>query len=64
MVNRGSSVVTTQLLVSSKAPADDSYPIRTRTFLSQNQIDFTGMFGYHMYDFVVQSTRRAAQFCA
>ena len=41
--NHGESTTSTQLLVTSKSPTVDSYPIRTRAFLSQHNIDFNGM---------------------
>ena len=42
MKNPGVSTLVTQLLVTSKSPSDDSSPIRTRAFLSQQTIDFDG----------------------
>ena len=40
--NPGTTPTHTQLLVTSKAPSDDSYPIRLWTHLSHQEVDFNG----------------------
>ena len=42
MRNAGSADADIQLLVTSKASSDDSYPVRLRAFLSDQHINFTG----------------------